>query len=245
MSSKTQERKKRMEEMKDENPFLSSTELVYRIIREDIVEHRTKPGQKLNQEQIAEELEVSRTPVRDALSILERDGYIVKGAQGYTVYEMKIGDYMMLLDLRIAIERLAVRLACSRIRNSEADRIKKNLNSTRSMIASCYNTAWDKDFRILDNKKADQVFYEFGKRDQEFHRLVVAASHNRYVIQTYEDLVPKIHFFRFTALDVNAILNMVDRHEMIYEAIMNRDEDLAQRKMESHLALTVSRAMRY
>ena len=235
----------RMEQMRAENPFLSNTEVVYRLIREDIVEHRMKPGQKINKEQLADELNISRTPVRDALAILENDGYLIKGAQGYVVYEMKIGDYMMLLDLRIAIERLAVRLACSRIRNSEAEKIKKNLDETRALLEKCYNTAWDKDFAIIDEQKAKKLFFEFGKKDQEFHRLVVAASHNKYVIQAYDDLLPKIHFFRFFALDVNAILNMVERHQMIYKAIISRDEELAEHKMQTHLALTVSRAMRY
>lgn len=160
----------RMEQMRAENPFLSNTEVVYRLIREDIVEHRMKPGQKINQEQLADELNISRTPVRDALAILENDGYLIKGAQGYVVYEMKIGDYMMLLDLRIAIERLAVRLACSRIRNSEAEKIKKNLDETRALLEKCYNTAWDKDFAIIDEQKAKKLFFEFGKKDQEFHR---------------------------------------------------------------------------
>ena len=216
----------RMEQMRAENPFLSNTEVVYRLIREDIVEHRMKPGQKINQEQLADELNISRTPVRDALAILENDGYLIKGAQGYVVYEMKIGDYMMLLDLRIAIERLAVRLACSRIRNSEAEKIKKNLDETRALLEKCYNTAWDKDFAIIDEQKAKKLFFEFGKKD-------------------HDDLLPKIHFFRFFALDVNAILNMVERHQMIYKAIISRDEELAEHKMQTHLALTVSRAMRY
>ena len=97
------------------NPFLSNTDLVYTILRDQIVNHKLQPGKKLNQEQIAIDMNVSRTPVREAFFRLETEGFLEKGAQGYTVYEMKPGDYMMLLDVRIAIERLATRLALSLI----------------------------------------------------------------------------------------------------------------------------------
>ena len=71
------------------NPFLSNTDLVYTILRDQIVNHKLQPGKKLNQEQIAIDMNVSRTPVREAFFRLETEGFLEKGAQGYTVYEMK------------------------------------------------------------------------------------------------------------------------------------------------------------
>lgn len=50
------------------NPFLSNTDLVYTILRDQIVNHKLQPGKKLNQEQIAIDMNVSRTPVREAFS---------------------------------------------------------------------------------------------------------------------------------------------------------------------------------
>lgn len=235
----------KMEALREKNPFLSNTELVYTLVRDDIVEHRMQPGTKLNQEQIADQLQISRTPVREAFNLLERDGFLSKGAQGYTVYAIKIGDYMALLDLRIAIETLAVRLACSRIRTSELKRIDKNLTDTDMLIEKGTLKAWDADFRITDRELSDDLLFELGKKDMEFHRLVIVSSHNKYVMQCYEDMLPRIHFFRYFALDVNACLNMAARHRMIYEAIVKRDEGLAESRMRTHLELTVTRAMRY
>lgn len=235
----------KMEALREKNPFLSNTELVYTLVRDDIVEHRMQPGTKLNQEQIADQLQISRTPVREAFNLLERDGFLSKGAQGYTVYAIKIGDYMALLDLRIAIETLAVRLACSRIRTSELKKIDKNLTDTDMLIEKGTLKAWDADFRITDRELSDDLLFELGKKDMEFHRLVIVSSHNKYVMQCYEDMLPRIHFFRYFALDVNACLNMAARHRMIYEAIVKRDEGLAESRMRTHLELTVTRAMRY
>lgn len=237
--------RKNADVLRERNPFISNIDLVYRLVREDIVEHRLKPGQKLNQEQIADVLEVSRTPVREALNLLERDGFLDKGGQGYSVHEMKIGEYMALLDLRIAIEELAVKLACSRIRISEMKKIEENLVASSKFLEEGLKTAWDEDCNIVNPKKAEQVIYRLGKMDQQFHSIIVGSTHNKFIIQTYEDLQPKIHFFRFTAMDVNCCMNMVERHKMIYDAITRRDEITASQRMETHLRLTVSRAMRY
>lgn len=237
--------KENLDKLRDQNPFISNTELVYRLVREDIVEHRLQPGQKLNQEEIAATLDMSRSPVREALSQLERDGYLSKGAQGYTVYTMKIGDYMALLDLRIAIETLATRLACSRINITEMKEMEQNLLDTKKLLEAGQNSAWNDDFQITNARRADALLFELGKKDRDFHAMIIRASHNRYVVDTYEKLRPLIHFFRYSALDVNACLNMLERHKMIYSAITSRDEELAVSRMEKHLELTVTRAMRY
>lgn len=234
-----------LEELREKNPFISNIELVYRLVRDDIVACRLKPGQKINQELIADKLGMSRSPVREALLQLEADGFLAKGVQGYTVYIMKIGDYMALLDLRTAYEELAARLSCSRIRFSEMKDIERNLLETKKYLELGMSTAWDDNFEITDPERAESLLYELGQKDQEFHSMIVKSSHNRYLINDYERLKPMIHFFRHSALDVNACLNMLDRHKAIYSAITSRDETLAVSRMQTHLALTVSRAMRY
>ena len=237
--------KKKLEKLKTANPFLSNTELVYRLLLDEIVDHRIKPGSKLNQEQLAEELDVSRTPVREALNTLEQEGFLSKGTQGYTVYIMKIGDYMAILDLRIAMETLGTRLACSRIRVSEAKEIEKILDVSQKLLDSAIGTAWNDDLEIINEKKAEEALYKLGQLDQKFHYTLVKCSRNPYLIKSYEDLMPKLHFFRYTALDANSCCNMVDRHRRIFEAIRMRDDELAVKRMEVHLRNTVTRAMRY
>ena len=225
------------------NPFLSNTDLVYTILRDQIVNHKLQPGKKLNQEQIAIDMNVSRTPVREAFFRLETEGFLEKGAQGYTVYEMTPGDYMMLLDVRIAIERLATRLACSQMLGSERRQLEQNLSETQRVLDSGIGKAWNGDFDILNQALADRLFYEMGQLDHAFHRMIIAASHNKYLVSTYDSIDPKIHFFRYSALSVSACLNMTERHKKVFEAIVARDEELAERRMERHLALTVPRAM--
>lgn len=231
--------------LRDKNPFITNTELVYTVLRDSIVSHRISPGQKLNQEQIAIEMNVSRTPVRDAFAALEGEGFLEKGVQGYTVYEMQAGDYVMLLDVRIALETLAAKLACSRMLGSERRLVEKNLKEAVDLLNQGADIAWDEDFNIIDEALASRLFYQMGKRDHEFHMLIMKSAHNKYLMESYMHIDPKIHFFRFSALSVSACLNMVERHHKIYDAIRQRDEDLAERRMRKHLTLTIPRAIRY
>ncbi|HBR09518.1 MAG TPA: hypothetical protein DD735_11595 [Clostridiales bacterium] len=242
---RTSKYEKSINELREKNPFISNTELVYMVLRDNIVDHRIAPGQKLNQEQIAVEMNVSRTPVRDAFAALEKEGFLEKGVQGYTVYEMQPGDYVALLEVRIALEKLAARLACSQMLGSERSLVEKNLADTEVLMAKGIGRAWDEDINIINESQAKQLFHALGEKDHEFHIIIMNAAHNQYLVESYMHIDPKIHFFRFSALNAGACQNMLERHKKIYDAIRQRDEDLAERRMEKHLMLTVSRAMRY
>ena len=64
------------------NPFLSNTDLVYTILRDQIVNHKLQPGKKLNQEQIAIDMNVSRTPVREAFFGWRQRGFWKRAPRG-------------------------------------------------------------------------------------------------------------------------------------------------------------------
>lgn len=234
-----------LDTLRKQTPFINSTTLVYTYLRNNIVEHRIKPGQRLNQERVAIELNVSRTPVRDAFFILERENYLQKTQQGYKVFEMQGGDYLMLLDVRSIHETLAATLSCSRLQSSERKRIESNLSHMDQLLQQANNRAWDSDFNILNQGLADQVMDQLGELDHKFHNYIINASHNQYLIESYRKLDPKIHFFRHSAFSVSAAQNMKDRHRQIYEAIVCRDEVQAERFMKIHLQLTLNRAIRY
>ena len=234
-----------IEKLKRKNPFFTNTMLVYTFLRNNITEHRIRPGQRLNQEQIAIDLDVSRTPVRDAFAMLEKEGFLEKAQQSYSVYEMHAGDYMMLLDVRVIHEVLAATLACSRMREQEKKLIEQNLVLMDRVLAEAEQKAWDSDYQIKDQKLAGKYMNQLSELDHIFHNLLMSASHNQYLIDSYRQLDPKIHFFRHFAFNVSAAQNMKDRHRMIYEAIRSRDEMRAERYMKNHLQLTLNRAVRY
>lgn len=229
----------------NKNPFFSNTELVYTVLLNRIVDCRIEPGYKLNQEQLAIDMGVSRTPVRDALSRLEHEGYIVKGGQSYTVYEVTANDYAMLLDVRAALEVLAAKLSCSRMLISERKKIEVNLDRTDRILSETVGKVWSEDFTVIDKKEFNRLITELARLDQDFHLSILNASHNPYLKETYFHIKPRIHFFRNSALTAGSFLTMAEWHRKIYNAILDRNEQLAQKQMERHLELTLSAALRY
>lgn len=228
--------------IKDENPFVPSSEIVIRILRDHIVSHEIEPGTRLTQEQIADAMDMSRTPVREAFAELESEGFLAKDSHGYSVYIMTLEDYSMLLELRSNLEQLAVRLACSQMGGTVRRKLEHNISDSRKLLERAHD-AWDIDFNIIDGPNAERLCGELCRMDREFHTTVVEASNNKYLINTYRHLSPMIDFFRRTVFLPKASINMVDRHEKIYKAVRDRDEELAENRMRRHLELTMPRAM--
>lgn len=95
---------------------LSMSEKVYIKIKNDILDNRLKPGEKLIEENLAEELNVSRTPVREALKQLDQDGLITYyPRRGSVVSQISIKDAQELYEVREALEGLAIKLICLNI----------------------------------------------------------------------------------------------------------------------------------
>ncbi len=95
---------------------LSMSEKVYIKIKNDILDNKLKPGEKLIEENLAEELNVSRTPVREALKQLDQDGLITYyPRRGSVVSQISIKDAQELYEVREALEGLAIKLICLNI----------------------------------------------------------------------------------------------------------------------------------
>ena len=135
-----------------------------------------------------------------------------------------------------------MRLACFTIRMSESKQIKDNLVATQNLLKEGFGCAWDEDLNVIDEMRTQELMHRFAELDQEFHLLIVAASHNEYVSAAYAQIEPKIHFHRHTVLNVNHVMNMTARHKSIYEYITKREEEEASNRMFRHLQLTVDSA---
>lgn len=99
-----------------------------RALREAILDGRLRPGQRLLQDRLAEMLGVSRTPIREALQRLEREGLVRSvGRQGMVVAQLAAQDIEEIYDVREVLEGLAARLAASRISQAQLNTLRKSL----------------------------------------------------------------------------------------------------------------------
>ena len=108
------------------NEYLPLRDVVFNTLRQAILRGELKPGERLMEIQLANKLGVSRTPIREAIRKLELEGLVLmiprKGAEVAEITEKNMRD---VLEVRKALEELAVQLACEKITDEEIEEMKK------------------------------------------------------------------------------------------------------------------------
>ncbi|MCC7160973.1 MAG: GntR family transcriptional regulator [Anaerolineae bacterium] len=141
---------------------------IYDRLKADILSRTIKPGQALTEAELAKDFQVSRTPVREALNLLEKEGLIQRiSRRGYIVTELSLEDVLDLIELRIILEREAVRLAAIR-RGAETAAELERLN----------NAGFAGELPLLEV-------------DREYHRTIAHASGNRQLAEVLEMVLDK------------------------------------------------------
>ena len=141
----------------------SLAERAYRSLKETIAEGRLKPGQHVGETAFAERLGISRTPVREALQRLARDGLVVLDARnGARIADLSLEAVQELYDLREILEGSAARLAALNAKASDLQRLE-------AILA--------KEAALGDDPAA------LAKLNKLFHQSLCEAAHNRYLSQ--------------------------------------------------------------
>lgn len=191
-------------------------EIVFETLREAIINGVLEPGERLMEIQLAEEMGVSRTPVREAIRKLELENFVVmiprKGAYVAGVSHKDIAD---VFEIRSALEGLAAGLAAERATEEEIEEMKKIL---------------------LTHDRDDMSLEDIVSTDTDFHALVYKASRNERLVQILENLREQIQRFRATSLSVPGRLkDAISEHQAIVEAIARQDGEEAQALATAHI----------
>jgi len=196
----------------------SISDRVYHAILEHIVNHEIAPGEKLSEEGISAALGVSRTPVREALQRLAADGMIEffprRGAFAREICPRDIDD---LYDLRLCLEVHAARKALPRL-TGEA------LREIEPFIDAC-------------SRSGGKAFIEAEIRfDREIHRLINRYCGNRRLRDLLEKLDNLARFMRIVHFNHEELARENFReHKDVWRAMLDRDEALMTRLLETHL----------
>lgn len=191
-------------------------EIVFESMREAIIGGVLKPGERLMEIQLADEMGVSRTPVREAIRKLELEGFVVmiprKGAYVAGVTHKDVAD---VFEIRAALEGLAAGLAAERVTDEEIEQME----------------------RILLYKEGEEPdLAHIVESDTDFHALVYKASRNERLVQILANLREQIQRFRSTSLAVpGRPKDAVAEHRAIVEALANHDIEKAQELAEAHI----------
>lgn len=201
-----------------------NSEIAYTRIRQAIVEGRYYAGQRLIEQRIAEELDLSRTPIREALRILEAEGIIVSEPnKGSRVRSITAADLVDFYALRARLESLAAELAAERadavdIRALNAAVTKFEEASTIGKLTSITST------RAINEANAS------------FHGAVLAAARHNRLNRLLENAVDIPLVFRaFQRFDTARLKRSAVFHGLIRDAIASREPERAGRLMTEHI----------
>lgn len=187
-------------------------EHAYRVLRQGIVERRWRPGEPLSEQALADELGMSRTPIREAFRGLRRDGLVqtIPG-RGTFVVSLSAEELRELYEFREVLEGQAARLAAERATEGELD-----------------------DLRAIDarGRHADGSD-ELLALGVEFHELVAQMSRNRRISEALYGLEHQTHAARI--LGYRLMPGIWAEHTGIVEAIVKRDAEQAERLGRAHI----------
>ncbi|MBO8127794.1 MAG: GntR family transcriptional regulator [Peptococcaceae bacterium] len=193
-------------------------EVVFESLREAIIAGKLKPGERLMEMQLAEELGVSRTPVREAIRKLELEGFVMmvprKGAYVAGISDKDITD---VFEVRAALEALAAGLAAERITDEEIENLERSVVQTTEIA-----------------EKGD--INALVEADTQFHELIYRASRNKRLKQIVTHLSEQIQRFRASTLSVpGRNRQALEEHRKIVEAISEHNIELAQALAREHI----------
>ena len=187
---------------------LTLRERIVDFIKDSVVSGRLKPGERVPEQEIAENLGISRTPIREAFRQLESEGFIsVTPRKGAVVSPITDKDVNEFYAIKSLLEGFAAKTACPKL----AQRDIKRLESLNAQMAKCAEKKDVKGFFKLDN---------------QFHDIFLKACGNEKLCAMVYQLVQQFERFRVTALSVPGRMNdSVRQHRDIIEAF--RDSNAA------------------
>ncbi len=198
-----------------------ANDAVHAAIRQAILTSVLRPGQRLNVSELADQLNVSLTPVRNAVQLLAAEGLIeVRPRSGTFVANVNAADVLETFQIRRALECLGVELACSQITAAETDRLRDLLTAMRRPIRN------------------DEDREQHQRDNAEFHLSILRAARNGRLLDSYHRLNAHIQIARIHASDAEWKSRLKDErreHEEIADAITARNAELAVRAMRAHL----------
>ena len=199
--------------------YLPVRDVVFNTLRQAILKGELKPGERLMEIQLANKLGVSRTPVREAIRKLELEGLVLmiprKGAE---VAEITRQDMEDVLEVRTALEELAVKDACDHITDAQLSELKKASNEFKKAL--------------LEGK--DLV--TCADADMHFHDVILSATNNRRLIQMLNNLSEQMYRYRMEYLkDERTHKTLIEEHDAIRRALKKHDKVKAGAAIRVHI----------
>ena len=185
------------------------------IMEMDIYSHSEEI--RLEERQLSEKLGVSRTPIREAMTLLEQEGFVRSvPRRGIFVVRKTKQEILEMITVWAALEGMAARLACEIASEADIRKLRENVQA-------------------FANRDPEEFVSEYSEANLAFHKLIIRLSGCELIAQTTESLFPHMRGVRKVTIgqDHRAQRSILD-HKRIVDAIETRNADLAERLVREH-----------
>ena len=200
------------------NEYLPLRDVVFNTLRQAILRGELQPGERLMEIQLAQRLGVSRTPVREAIRKLELEGLVLMlPRRGAEVAEITRQDLEDVLEVRAALEELAVKDACEHITDEQLQDLKKAANEFKRSLEGTDLVAC-------------------AEADIHFHEIIYAATNNKRLVQMLNNRREQRYRYRMENLkDKRTYRTLVEEHDAIRRALKKQDKEKAGAAINVHI----------
>lgn len=197
---------------------LSLSDNVAKTLREMILNGTLAPGERINQVHLAEDMNISRGPLREALRLLQNEGLVKHETnKGTFVTSLSKKDIWEIYTLRALLEGEAAQIAIEHLQQSDFDKLEDILLGFK---------------RALTKKDHDQLV----QCDMNFHRIVVNACRHSLIIRTHKNLDIRVGGMYLTMqkhapVRINAV---VENHRTLVDALKSKDKEKIRQEFSDH-----------
>ncbi|MEI7344887.1 GntR family transcriptional regulator [Dickeya chrysanthemi] len=215
--------------IKKKSRSADSVEKVYEKVKGLAIDYHFRPGERVNEVELASQLGVSRTPVREALNRLAKDGFMnFVPNRGFYSRDLTPEGVRELYEVRMVIEQSTFRFAC--------------LRATDEEIAAT-TAIWEE---VSQHRPAqtEQDWAKIAEIDEHFHMEIARISHNGRLYEMLDSLNSLSRFFRRIDLETPVRRNNAyDEHVEIIAALRQRDIEKGVVLIEQHISLSAEHAV--
>lgn len=215
----------------------SLREKAYEFIQRKILSQEYAPGQKLSELSVAEEMGISRTPVRSAIRELEHEGFLEQVPRyGTIVRKTDRRDIAELYDMRQALEGFAAQQAAERMSDDEIQELTQLCDEMDSLVT---------ELRSGAEELNEETLGRFVDADMQFHVAVLRSTGNRRLMKSVSDSRLLSEWGRYARRPHNAEMmgNTWKQHRQLVDAIRTRDGMEAYKAMAEHMQFSRNLAL--
>lgn len=191
---------------------------IYEILKDEIINGDFESGERIYESKIAQKFKISRSPIREALRILEQDELVVLSSNGLIVNPMEFKDIEEVYECRMAVEPFAARLTAQNINEETILKLEELIETAK-------------------NHHKNKLFSEIVEANTEFHDIIIKTCGNNRLIAISDKLRSLSLLSRRTEFETfQRDDNYLTEHMDILNALRKRDGEAAERALRDHIS---------